>query len=64
MKDIDKALRTKIHTDPRTKLPPHYHDFLEAFSRKKAERLPPLRIGIDHSIPIETNEKGQEKNLP
>jgi hypothetical protein len=64
MRDLDKALKTKIHTDPRKKLPLHYHDFLEAFSRQKADQLPPRRPGIDHSIPMEEDANGREKILP
>lgn len=64
MKDIDKALKTKTYTDPRTKLPLHYHEFLDAFSREEADQLPPHRPGIDHEIPIQKNDEGQEKTLP
>lgn len=62
MADIDKALRVKIPTDPRTKLPRQYWDFLPAFDRTKAEELPPPRGGgVDHGIELEqTNGKNAE----
>lgn len=46
MADINKALATKTHRDPREKLPAHYHQFLDVFDRKEAEKLPPVvKIG-------------------
>jgi transposase InsO family protein len=47
--DIEKALSTKAPPDPRNILPSQYHDFLDAFSRPKADQLPPHRPG-DHRI--------------
>ncbi len=64
LKDIEKALAPKKHTDPRQKLPQHYHEFLPLFDRNAADRLPPPRPGIDHEIPLEKGEGGQEKPLP
>jgi len=43
LKDIEKALKTKTYSDPKTKLPAQYHEFLDIFDRKEADRLPPLR---------------------
>ena len=52
--DIEKALAIKTPTDPRTKLPKHFHEFLDVFNRTDAEKLPPLRgKGIDHAIELE-----------
>src|ERR1700712_4404850 len=56
MADIEKALskRDKKATDPRTKLPEHYHEFLDVFSPEEAKKLPPLRgAGVDHRIELE-----------
>ena len=39
MADIEKALKTKAYTDPREKLPGHYHKFLDVFDRKESDRL-------------------------
>src|SRR5271168_1756144 len=64
--DIQKALasRTKKRTDPCTKLPKHFHEFLDVFDRTRAEKLPPLRgKGIDHHIEIEKKD-GQEQEVP
>src|ERR1700712_2552103 len=66
MADIEKALskREKKATDPRTKLPEHYHEFLDVFDYKEAEKLPPLRgRGVDHAIELETKE-GKEAEVP
>jgi hypothetical protein len=58
MKDIEKALAPKRHTDPREKLPNHYYEFLPLFDRNAADRLPPLRPGVDYKIPLEKDEGG------
>jgi hypothetical protein len=55
LQDINKALEEKVPTDPRTKLPPEYHEFLDVFSRKEADRLPPHRT-YDHKIKITKKE--------
>jgi hypothetical protein len=65
MKDIEKALKPKTITDPRTKLPDRYHEFLEVFDRKKADTLPPLRgSGIDHKIELEEKDEDGKKIEP
>ena len=52
MEDIEKALAPKTYTDPATKLPKQYHDFLDVFSRKEADTLPEHRL-YDHRIELE-----------
>jgi Retroviral aspartyl protease./Reverse transcriptase (RNA-dependent DNA polymerase). len=49
MADIEKALAPKKKIDPKTKLPLEYHEFLDVFSQKEADKLPPHR-GYDHKI--------------
>lgn len=51
MKDIEKALSKSALTDPATRLPPKYHDFLDVFSKDLANELPPHRKS-DHKIPL------------
>ena len=54
MANIKKALTIRTETDPRTKLPEYYFEFLGAFDRLKAEKLPPLRgPGTDYTIKLE-----------
>jgi predicted aspartyl protease len=64
MADIEKALRPKPPTNVRAKLPPQYHRWLPLFDQKKAEELPSHRPGIDHTIPLEKDQNGQEKPPP
>ena len=65
MADIAKALAVKKYTDPRTKLPAVYFPWLDAFDRKKADTLPPLRgPGIDHAIELEKDTNGKEPVVP
>lgn len=64
VRDVDKALRPRARTDPKEKLPKHYHRWLQAFSRQRADKLPPLRPGIDLRIEIMKDKDGNEKNLP
>lgn len=62
--DITKALRTKTKTDPRTKLPKQYHEFLDIFSQEQADKLPRLRgEGIDHKIELEKQD-GKVPKVP
>ncbi len=65
MTDIDKALRVKVYTDPKTKLPRHFYGYLPVFDQKAASQLPPLRgKGIDHAIKLERKEDGTEPEVP
>jgi hypothetical protein len=41
MVNIDKVLHVKEHTNPRTKLPKHYYQYLDIFDQKAANQLPP-----------------------
>jgi hypothetical protein len=62
--DINKALTNKAKTDPRTKLPKHFHEFIESFSREKANELAPRRgEGVDHEIRLEKINR-QEPKVP
>lgn len=64
--DIEKALKPRTHGDPREKLPPRYHEYLDVFSRRAAETLPPKRgPEIDLRISVEQDpETGREKEIP
>jgi transposase InsO family protein len=64
IRDIQKALQQKVHSDPKQKLPDWMQDLADAFDRKEANRLPPHRPGIDHSIELEKDQNGKEKELP
>lgn len=67
MADIEKALRPKAQptTDEIKKiLPNQYHGFTQVFNPKEAQILPPHRPGLDHEIPLEKDEKGQDKKVP
>jgi transposase InsO family protein/predicted aspartyl protease len=62
--DINKALKVKARTDPRTKLPKQYYEFLKVFSKEEADKLSPLRgEGIDHAIELESSN-GKEAKVP
>ena len=52
LRDINIALALKKHTDPATKLPSKYHNFLDVFSRKDADTLPKHRPQYDHAIEL------------
>ena len=52
LRDINIALAPKKHTDPATKLPSEYHDFLDVFSRTEADVLPKHWPRYDHSIEL------------
>lgn len=61
--DINKALRQKIVTDPRTKLPQQYQEFWALFDKSQADKLPPSRPGADHQIQLE-QANGKEAEAP
>ena len=65
MADINKALAVKQKTDPKTKLPFQYHEFLDVFDHQRAELLPPIRgNGVDHAIELEKGPDGQDQEIP
>jgi hypothetical protein len=65
MADINKALAVKKHTDPKDKMPTCFHQWLDVADRKKAGLLPPVRgQGVDHSIELEKDDNGREKEVP
>lgn len=51
LQDIEKALAPKTIVDPKEKLPIEYHEFLDVFSKKQADKLPPHRT-YDHMIQL------------
>ena len=53
LKDIKQALKPKAKTNPATVLPEHYNEFLKVFSYKEANKLPPHRSGVDHTIKMQ-----------
>ena len=52
LQDINIALAPKKHSDPATKLPTEYHNFLDVFSRKDADVLSKHRPQYDHAIKL------------
>ena len=61
LKDIKKALWKKVVMDPRIKLPKYLYEFLEAFSKAKADELLLFRSDIDIQVELEKDEYGKEK---
>lgn len=65
MADINKALQVKKPTDPKTRLPPHLHQFLDVFSREASDKLPPFRgPSVDNKIELEKDDQGKERAVP
>ena len=54
--DIEKALRTKVYTDPRVNCPDWLLPVVDAFDRKKAAQLPQHRPGLDTEIRLVEGE--------
>jgi hypothetical protein len=54
--DIDKALAPKKYTNPRTKLPKEYYNYLDVFSRDRSNVLPEHR-SYDHKIQLEPGKQ-------
>ena len=58
MKDIQYQAEKKARaeTDPKSVVPQEYHDFLDVFSKKNSDTLPPHRK-YDHKIHLEEEQK-------
>ena len=48
--------KAKAETNPKNVLPQEYHDFLDVFSKKDSDTLPPHRK-YDHKIQLEEEQK-------
>jgi hypothetical protein len=62
--NIDKALHIKEITDPRIKLPEHYHQYLDVFDQRMADQLLPHWPGANHKIELNLDEKGKLLKVP
>ena len=49
--EIEHGLNPKPEINPATVLPSEYHEFLDVFSKKEADKLPERR-SYDHKIPL------------
>ena len=49
LKDVEKTLKPKQHTDPATKLFPEFHEFFELFFHQKTNKLRPHKLTITKS---------------
>ena len=58
MRDLEYQAEkeAKPETDPRTVVPAEYHNFLDVFSKKNSDTLPPHRK-YDHKIILEEKQK-------
>ena len=56
LRDIEKALESKKHFDPVIKLLKEYHQFLDIFSRQKADTLSVYQ-SYDHKILLEDEKQ-------
>lgn len=64
IEDIEKALSVKTPVDPREYLPEYLLPLIDAFEPMNATTLPPHCQGVDHQMPLETDENGKEKEVP
>ena len=56
LKNVEKTLKPKQHTDPATKLFPELHKFFELFSHQKTNKLAPHKP-YDHKIKFIENKR-------
>jgi hypothetical protein len=59
LRDIEKALETKVEVDPRTLVPEEFHSdfrFMRTFSKQDSDKLPPSRL-YDHKIELEPGKR-------
>jgi hypothetical protein len=57
--NFEKFMTGKKTTDPASKVPPEYHEFLEIFSKPASDVLPPHRPGVDHEIKLTVSDQDQ-----
>ena len=65
--DVTKALQTKepkSEVELRKQIPPRFHDLLPLFNKAEADKLNPRKPGIDHRIPLRTDDNGKEAAAP
>jgi hypothetical protein len=62
--NIDKALHIKKITNPYTKLPKHYHQYLDIFDQRAADQLPPHWPEANHKIKLNLDKKGKPPEVP
>jgi hypothetical protein len=62
--NIDKALCVKEHTNPYTRLPEYYHQYLDIFNQKAADQLPPYQPGANHKIKLILDKNGKSPEVP
>lgn len=53
LRDLEKALKPKVYSDPRDNCPSWLLPVVDAFDRKKASELPPHRPGLDTEIRLQ-----------
>ena len=64
MTDINKTLRMKEHNDFQKKLSKHFHHYLQTFSYKAVNQLPPLHSNsTDHKIELIPDENNKAPNV-
>ena len=56
MDNIEKALNPKLKSDPATKLPEYYKDYLDVFDRKESDKLL-LHRPFDCKIPLQEGKE-------
>ena len=64
MADIEKALKKKVPTDPREKLPEYLQEDYRVFLKEEADKLAPHRgPEIDHAIEL-VEKEGKTTTIP
>jgi RNase H-like domain found in reverse transcriptase/Reverse transcriptase (RNA-dependent DNA polymerase)/Integrase zinc binding domain/Integrase core domain/Chromo (CHRromatin Organisation MOdifier) domain/Aspartyl protease len=56
MEDIEKALNPKPYVDPRPLVPEEYHDLIDVFEKRNADKLAPHREDHDFKIELESGK--------
>jgi hypothetical protein len=64
MVNIDKALCVKEYTNPCTKLPEYYYQYLDIFNQKAANQLPPHQPGADYKIELIPDKNRKLPEVP
>ena len=63
MKDIEKALKPKSYIDPQPFVSEEYHDLIDIFERKHADKLAPHHEEYDLKIELESGKMPSFRSL-
>ncbi len=63
MKDIEKALKSKLYVDSQSFVLEEYHDLIDVFERQNADKLPPHQEEYNIEIDLKSKKTSNFRSL-